>query len=479
MNKTSAARAATSSQAISQLLEISKLDTLYRDLYFQRARGLLRGLLPESTFTDLKERAASLPWLQQQLRASIERGEWERSQQLTAQISAIRESLAAKGQAMNQAEVVYESLADIPIDPFSTGFHVFAGGSGETLEDWKNQAVSILSGLQRNDTALKDFYARREADFKALRITAPVATTNQKEKGAEPAQLQQQALSALESGDLSQLDRLMKQLQEKVAEKPVVKESEGVQHGDAPELGDDLLYSFSEETLAGAAELGLAPVRTKSRRQFAYLLPHGWQPWFLKAESRHQSKAQLERLTYPSGTSDKNREAIEFFLLNPFINSGGTRYQVCLVVEDLLIEDFAEPETREESQFTKLLSALGLEKRWGLSRIDIETALLQQGPEILEQRLGLDPEAFRLVAIPPDIYTHLGNERGWGQKEMWTHFDGYRALEGGKLQALAGGDKRFGGAHDVVSFSPSYASEKIFARFAVVQRKRMMSWHQK
>jgi hypothetical protein len=50
-------------------------------------------------------------------------------------------------------------------------------------------------------------------------------------------------------------------------------------------------------------------------------------------------------------------------------------------------------------------------------------------------------------------------------------------LEGGKLQALAGGDKRFGGTHDVVSFSPDYSSAKIFVRFAVVQRKRMMDWH--
>ena len=84
-----------------------------------------------------------------------------------------------------------------------------------------------------------------------------------------------------------------------------------------------------------------------------------------------------------------------------------------------------------------------------------------------------------LVAIPPDIYTHLAPERGWGQKEMWTHFDGYWIHEGGKLQALAGGDKRFGGTHDVVGFSPSYTSDKILARFAVMQRKRMLSWHQR
>jgi hypothetical protein len=60
---------------------------------------------------------------------------------------------------------------------------------------------------------------------------------------------------------------------------------------------------------------------------------------------------------------------------------------------------------------------------------------------------------------------------------MWTHFDGYRVLEGGKLQSLAGGDIRFGGTHDVVSFNPAYNNDKVLARFAVVQRKRMMTWH--
>jgi hypothetical protein len=51
--------------------------------------------------------------------------------------------------------------------------------------------------------------------------------------------------------------------------------------------------------------------------------------------------------------------------------------------------------------------------------------------------------------------------------------------EDGKLHALAGGDQRFGGAHDVVCFNPAYTNEKILARFAVVQRSRMMTWHRK
>ena len=170
------------------------------------------------------------------------------------------------------------------------------------------------------------------------------------------------------------------------------------------------------------------------------------------------------------------REAIELYLFNPFINSGGTRYRVCMVVEDLLVEDFDEPEPGTRMSESKLLTALGLKSRWGLTRIDIENALVEKGNDVLRNELLLDPRDFRLIAIPADIYTQLGQDRGWGQKPMWTHFDGYWVREGANLQALAGGDVRFGGTHDVVSFSPNYTTDKLLARFAVVQRKRMMSW---
>src|SRR5262249_52988222 len=255
-------------------------------------------------------------------------------------------------------------------------------------------------------------------------------------------------------------------------------EAEG-EAAEAAELGEDLLYSYSEATLAAANRLGLAPARTRSRRHLAYLMPHGWQPRFLKEEGREWLKEQVSRLSFPAGTGDHVRDAIEFYLLNPFVTSGGTRYHPCLVVEDLLVEDFPEPERRQEIPGSPLLSALGIDSRRDVSRTAVETALHQNGPRIVEDELGLDPVAFRLVAIPADIYTHLGPDRGWGQQEIWTHFDGYQVREDGKLHALAGGDKRFGGTHDVVSFHPSYTNDKIIARFAVVQRKRMMTWHRK
>jgi hypothetical protein len=80
---------------------------------------------------------------------------------------------------------------------------------------------------------------------------------------------------------------------------------------------------------------------------------------------------------------------------------------------------------------------------------------------------------FRLVCIPPDVYGRVGHQKGWGRQQLWTHFDGYMVMQNRKLSALAGGDVRFGGLFDLVGISREYDSDKIIARFAVVQRRRL------
>lgn len=477
MSKTVTAQKDAAMTTIRKLVDIAKLDVLYRDLYFQRARTLLEPLLSRSSYDYMKENLASLNWVERQLRASVERGDWKRSQELTEQAVRTRTSATANSELMKLGEEVYEGVTEVVIDPFSPGFHVFTGGSTERLLELRNEAVQLLTALERADTEKKDFYARRRADVQSLSIKSGIDQPAEVKTAKGPAELQQEALTALESGDLSLLEKVVQKLMDKPAATETKKEAAGVT-AEAVELGDDLNFKFSDATLAAAKELGLTPIRTKSRRHFAHLVSHRWQPSFRKTETRQWSQDQISRLTFPSETTDKSRDAIEFYLLNPFLTSAGTRYQVNLVEEDLLIEDFPEPDSNDDLPQTPLLSALGLETRRGLSRTDIENALLQHGPEVVK-RLSLDPEVFRLIAIPPDLYSLLGRELGWGQKEMWTHFDGYRLLESGKVQALVGGDKRFGGTSDVVSLNMSYSKDSMIARFAVVQRKRLMSWHKK
>jgi hypothetical protein len=159
------------------------------------------------------------------------------------------------------------------------------------------------------------------------------------------------------------------------------------------------------------------------------------------------------------------------FIQQIFINSGGARYLPSMSAESVLLEDFPENESADAP--SKLLAALGLAKRKGLSRVEIESALMRSGAEILANTLALDPVEFRLVCIPYDLYARFGRERGFGKWPHWTHFDGYQFMGGNRLRALAGGDGRFGGLVDLVSISPNDARDGVYARFAVVRRARM------
>jgi hypothetical protein len=134
---------------------------------------------------------------------------------------------------------------------------------------------------------------------------------------------------------------------------------------------------------------------------------------------------------------------------------------------------------REQPPASALLKKLELSTRRGLTREAIERALLMHGTRVLEEELGLDPRVFRLVCIPSDVHFRLGEAEGWGRQPCWTHFDGYliRTVEGRpRLQALVGGDVRYGGLYDLVGVRRDYDSDRLIARFAVVHRERMVVW---
>ena len=119
-----------------------------------------------------------------------------------------------------------------------------------------------------------------------------------------------------------------------------------------------------------------------------------------------------------------------------------------------------------------LLRALGLSRRRGLARVEVDDALLAHGNEIVERQLGLDPREFRLVCIPQDLYARFGRDHAWGQRQQWTHFDGYQVLRNGQLRALAGGDVRYGGLNDLVSIELTDQRDSVIVRFAVIRRAR-------
>src|SRR5262249_26439954 len=154
-------------------------------------------------------------------------------------------------------------------------------------------------------------------------------------------------------------------------------------------------------------------------------------------------------------------ETISLFATQVFVNSAGLRYvPLPIGKESCLIEGFPEG----EEPVTELLKALGLPKRRGLARSDIEKALLLHGASVVRARRGLARRGCRVGCMPPDVSLRVGRERGWGQRSEWTHFDGYRVLRSGQLLALVGGSSRYGGLVDLCGISATDERENVVAR---------------
>jgi len=184
-------------------------------------------------------------------------------------------------------------------------------------------------------------------------------------------------------------------------------------------------------------------------------------------------EALVEQHPWPPDVSEHVKLLVSQFVRQAFINSGGARYRPAFAAESVLIEDFSEDQ--EPPKDAPLLTALGLGRRRGLARDEIEVALLAHGARILADELGLDPHESRLLCVPPDVYSRFGRDHGWGAQPQWTHFDGYQVMKGGRLRALVGGDARYGGLNDLTSIAPSDQRESVIARFAVVRRARQVA----
>src|SRR5215813_11745859 len=92
MAKATSVQKDSPSQTVSGLVEISELDTLYRDLYLTRARGLMDGIMSYASYVYIKDGLASLDFVERQLRAAVQRGDWERTTELTQRVRSIKQS---------------------------------------------------------------------------------------------------------------------------------------------------------------------------------------------------------------------------------------------------------------------------------------------------------------------------------------------------------------------------------------------------
>ncbi|HEU4340685.1 MAG TPA: hypothetical protein VFU31_03865 [Candidatus Binatia bacterium] len=470
------AKDANTIKIVGLLVEVAKLDTVYRDVHLRQARQLLSPTLDESAYRAIGSTEKEIDDLMRRSRTAVLQRDWGQAAELSERIEDLRRRQARMGSLANIGKEVYEADA-VAFEPFSPGKHL--GPNAQAGQpNLRTGVMAALASLAKLDTGSKVFYEKRRSYFSGLELASTKAS--QKGPQRDRGQAEQLAMEAAVRGDVAALQRLAKELRD-------WKDSgAATTDGSAPamlsryECPVDLAVPFPPQVIERARELGLMEARTAPFAELAkvreVIYTHVDQPVpsnpDMEREGVLRARAEAELELPADLDTEESRVLAGQFIQQIFINSGGARYLPPLCAETVLIEDFAENESADLP--SKLLAALKLPKRGGRSRTEIEAALMRFGPEVVQNTLGLDPVEFRLVCIPYDLYARFGRERGFGKWSHWTHFDGYQVMAGNRLRALVGGDGRFGGLYDLVSISPSDARDGVYARFAVVRRSRMI-----
>ncbi len=459
---------------VSTLIEAGSVDTVYRDLYLGRAQTLLSPLISLEDFHRLEQQQAALAELPLAVARALEKGDWPLVKELSQRADAVKQVVTSEAKRFATARGVY-AVTDVQLDPFCHSLQKFTRVSARDLPALRSRIVEELTALEQSDVPWREFYAGRRAAFQTR---APIdwdAAPTSGVASTSPDSVREAAAQALKAGDMKALAQLADLMPTGT---PGASES---RHG-APtatlqtpqQASQDLVASWSSDTLTHAQQLGLGARHLEPRGDLASLRQYAWSPF--SDESR---LTNIKQVTLPSGSPDGLRDRVEVLMIHPLANSGGARHLPMFVAEDVLVEDFPDPKDGEQPPSSPLLATLELSRRRGLTREAIERALLTHGTRVLEKELGLDPRVFRLVCIPSDVHFRLGEKEGWGRQPCWTHFDGYlvRTVDGRpRLQALAGGDVRYGGLYDLAGVGRDYDSDRLVARFAVVHRERMVAW---
>lgn len=469
MRQGSSTDSAGGPEVVVRLLEVGSADPLYRDLYLQRARSLLAPLLSDAEYHRLKQDRTRIDDLLRQGRSLVERQDWGRLRDLAGRIRALRTPVDEKRALLELAARVYDN-GEVPLDPFSAGVQVGAARSLQELVKLRDRVVAHLSALERDDSVRKAFYTDRRAYFQALGLSSdlPARAVMQIDQG----RVESEALKALERGDVERLEQLV----DGILTPPQLPRASATNAGTA--VAPELVLPLSEVTLRGAQRLGLVPERVDPVSELAEYLQCccAWRAT-LPDRPLTEGARRIEGCTCghvcPPALDGVLKENLDLLMVHPFITSAGARYLPRFTAEEVLVEDF--PEGPDPAAGSELQLALGLPRRMAVSRLEVEAALLERGPDLIESELGLEPEAFRLVCVPFDVYARLAPRRGWGQQPLWTHFDGYQVWKEGRLRALVGGNVRFGGPHDLCSIGREDARENVLTRLAIIRRERLLS----
>lgn len=449
---------------VEQLVALSRADWKYADLYLQEAEAAMAPLCTREQFQGLLGQRLRVQRLISELERAIQRGDWPAAEKLAAEGSDIRARLDRGSRLLTLAETIYGSRS---LDASTTTL-ALTGAVAQPAKALEREIARLsgdLRALGEQNASHREFYERRAAELENMVVSLPEDPV----PCVDPAELRATARSAAAGADFAAVAR--------IARSAARSRQDRMGRIRAPRPSSRWVTRLAEpipdDAVQRAAHLGLEPAELEPNGAFnAYLscccADRAVLPALPLSEERREVEACTCGHACPPDVRESLKTSLDALMVHPFLTSGGTRYLPWFGAEAVLVETFSEDEPDAR---TPLLESLSLSHRRGLARLEIEDRLLSKGPQLCED-LNLDPTVYRVTCIPFDVYQRAAGRHGWGTRQLWTHFDGYQVTRELKLQAVVGGDSRYGGADDLCGVGRDYDSDHITARFAVVRRAR-------
>src|SRR5512132_1180486 len=108
------------SSVVTAIIEAGNIDTVYRDVYIDRARTLLAPVLSREEFGRLEQQRAALAELPATIARELEKASWSVVKELSQRTQALKQAIDDKGALLQSARSVYD-VRDVRLDPFSPG----------------------------------------------------------------------------------------------------------------------------------------------------------------------------------------------------------------------------------------------------------------------------------------------------------------------------------------------------------------------
>jgi hypothetical protein len=224
---------------VTRLATAADGDTVFRDVYLQRAAQLLSPVVDAARYRGSLVGRDQLERLLAQARAAVGREDWAQVRDLGTRADNLKHTLDAETDVMTIAATVY-GAPTVALDPLSQGL------SGS--KRWSDPATALaevrqtLAKLDADDPANHALYDARLKSLEGIGLWASPAAADEPvaKTGASP---QQQAMFALERGDAGALANLAETMLGRSGEQGTTASERGTSTGSirAPEvLGEPL-----------------------------------------------------------------------------------------------------------------------------------------------------------------------------------------------------------------------------------------------